>query len=83
MLCSLAKLDGVGRAVVVAGEAGEASACVEPLGSRAPAAAHVLYRTRLHALAAAYTSVCLYAERLVFDEMMYEVCTYRTAEEPR
>ena len=83
MLSPLTKLYGVGGAVVVAGEACEASACVEPLGSRALAAAHVLYRTRLHALAAAYTSVCLYAERLVFDETMYEVCTYRTAEEPR
>lgn len=67
------------RAVVVAGEAGEARAVVFPLWLKPLAANYVLGGTCFRADTAFNATVAVYLEFLVGDEMLHE----ETAEKPR
>lgn len=79
MLCLSAKLNGMPRAVVVAGKAGEACAVVLPLRLQAFASVYIVCGAYLCANAALDAPLAFYPERLVGDE----VPDKDAADEPR
>ena len=81
-LSLLSEFYGVMRAVVIAGEAGEAILVVQPLGIFAVTALDIAHGTDVGADATFHTLVFLHMESLVGDEHVLEETAHYLGEEP-
>ena len=81
-LSLLSEFYGVMRAVVIAGEAGEAILVVQPFGIFAVTALDIAHGTNIGADATLHTLVFLHMESLVADEHVFEETAHYLGEEP-